>query len=394
VIYFIFCLLSVCWSDYPFPAVKKWVKAVGDLVMILIVLTDEQPLAALRRLFSRTGFVLLPLSVLLIKYYPNLGRTYDNWSGAQMAIGATLDKNLLGVITFVLSLGALWHFLEVLRSEKRDPDRRRHLLAQGALLFCGIWLLANANSATSTVCFLLGAGLMLATRRQFIRRNPSRVHLLVLGLAASAAMVMLVGRESATHALGRNSNLTGRTEIWAAVIPMASNPLVGAGFESFWLSPSVRERLMVMFQGLPLNEAHDGYIEVYLNLGWIGVGLMVLLLLDGYRRAAKAFRREPGLGGLLLAYVLTAITYSITEAGFRMLSPNWIFFLLAATQASCISHGVAAVGTPPFNVAPTRASPARNALNARPTRQAMIGKSSGQRQLDFTRPNRRGNAAN
>jgi hypothetical protein len=376
-IYFAFCLVSVCWSDYPVPALKKWIKAVGDLAMILIVLTEQQPVAALRRLITRIGFILLPISLLFIKYYPYLGRTYDYWSGAQMAIGATLDKNLLGVITFVLSLGALWRFLELLRSDKLAPDRRRHLWAQGTLLVIGVSLLIDANSATSTVCFILGAGLMLTTSRHFMKRNPARVHLLVLGLAASAGLVMLIGRESATHALGRNPNLTGRTEIWAAVIPMAPNPLVGAGFESFWLSPSIRERLLVMFQGLPLNEAHDGYIEVYLNLGWIGLGLMVLVLLDGYRRAVKAFRREPGLGGLLLAYVLTAITYSITEAGFRMLSPNWIFFLLAVLEASRIAAGGGAIGTPPLNVAPDRAPelPARSAIAMRPTGRAMIGKS-------------------
>ena len=131
-----------------------------------------------------------------------------------------------------------------------------------------------------------------------------------------------------------------------------------------------------MFQGLPLNEAHDGYIEVYLNLGWIGLGLMVLVLLDGYRRAVEAFRREPGLGGLLLAYVLTAITYSITEAGFRMLSPNWIFFLLAVLEASKIATG-GATGTPLLNMVPDRAPelPARSAIATRRTGRAMIWKS-------------------
>ena len=92
-----------------------------------------------------------------------------------------------------------------------------------------------------------------------------------------------------------------------------------------------------IFQGLPLNEAHNGYIEVYLNLGWVGLGLLGLVLIDGYRRSVKAFRREPALGALLVAYVLTAITYSVTEAGFRMLDPIWIFFLFAVIAASSIA---------------------------------------------------------
>lgn len=374
-IYFAFCLLSVCWSDYPAPAFKKWIKSVGDLEMILIVLTDEQPVAALRRLFSRTGFILMPLSLLLIKYYPNLGRGYDSWTGAQWATGATLDKNLLGVITFVLMLGAVWRVLELLRSDEMPPDRGRHLLAQGILLVMGISLLIDANSATSSVGFALGAGVLLMTSRQFMRRNRAAVHALVLALAVSAGLVMVIGgRESAAAALGRNPTLTGRTEIWAAVIPMVPNQLVGAGFESYWLSPRVAARLAEVFPNLPLNEAHDGYVEVYLELGWVGLGLIGLVLIDGYRRSVMAFRREPALGGLLIAYVLSAIVYSITEAGFRMLDPIWIFFLLAVMEASSIAAGVGA--SPPLDASPDRAPEllARNALARKPTRRTMAGK--------------------
>ena len=73
----------------------------------------------------------------------------------------------------------------------------------------------------------------------------------------------------AVEALGRNSTLTGRTEIWKLVLGMANNPIFGAGYESFWLG----ERLQKLwhYYWFPINEAHNGYIEIYLNLGWIGV---------------------------------------------------------------------------------------------------------------------------
>jgi O-antigen ligase len=88
------------------------------------------------------------------------------------------------------------------------------------------------------------------------------------------------------------------------------------------------------------NEAHNGYIEVYLNLGWIGVGLIALLLGQGYRRTVGAFRRDRALGALLVAYVVTAVPFNITEAGFRMLSLSWFFLLLSIVAASrVISDG-------------------------------------------------------
>jgi exopolysaccharide production protein ExoQ len=139
-IYFLFCLFSIIWSDYPGPAFKKWIKAIGDVAMILIVLTDEQPVAALRRLFSRTGFILIPMSLLFIKYYPTLGKTYDPWNGAQMFTGVALDKNMLGVTTFVLLLGVVWRVLALLRPDEMPSHRGRHLLAQGTVLVLGVSL--------------------------------------------------------------------------------------------------------------------------------------------------------------------------------------------------------------------------------------------------------------
>jgi len=209
---------------------------------------------------------------------------------------------------------------------------------------------------------------MLTTRLRFMRRKPAAVHVLVVTLAVTAGLLMLLGGgASAAKALGRNPTLTGRTDIWAAVIPMAPNPLVGAGFESFWLSPHVHQRLWELIPGLPLNEAHNGYIEVYLELGWVGLGLIGLIFMSGYRRSVMAFRRAPEIGGLMIAYILTAMVYSVTEAGFRMLDPIWIFFLLAVIEASSIAAGVAVEASQPIGASADRLSGlrARNALAMR-----------------------------
>ena len=57
---------------------------------------------------SRVGFLLLPASVLFIKYYGDLGRAY-NPDGEQTNTGVTTNKNTLGLIVFLVSLGALWN---------------------------------------------------------------------------------------------------------------------------------------------------------------------------------------------------------------------------------------------------------------------------------------------
>ena len=337
-LFFAYCLLSVTWSDFPDISLKRWIKAIGDLVMVLVLVTDTDPAAAVGRLISRVGFVLMPASILLIKYFNNLGRAYDP-DGDQMNTGVTTNKNMLGVITLVISLGAVWRFVNVLLA-KRKPNRTRELLAWGVLLAFCITVLAMADSATSVACFILGTVLLLATFLPFISRRPGRIHVLVVMILFVGGLTMLLGGQSGVvHALGRQTNLTGRTDIWAAVLPVVPNPVVGAGFESFWMGPRLQKVYNNLSGYMHVNEAHNGYIEVYLNLGWVGVGLIAINLISGYRGSVAAFRRNPTFGGLMLAYVAAAAIYSITEAGFRMLDPIWMFLLLAIVGSHSVASG-------------------------------------------------------
>src|SRR5205823_1135255 len=68
-LYLSFCAVSIVWSDFPFVAFKRFTKSIGDLAMVLIILTESDPLATLKRLVSRLGFLLFPLSILFFKYY-------------------------------------------------------------------------------------------------------------------------------------------------------------------------------------------------------------------------------------------------------------------------------------------------------------------------------------
>jgi len=94
----------------------------------------------------------------------------------------------------------------------------------------------------------------------------------------------------------------------------------------------------------------------------------------GFRDAVNSFRYDPRLAGLLLAYVTTATFYAITEAGFRMLSPSWIFLLLAAVTASGLSRGVLRGKKPGVLVAQAEKIPAtlddRQILRHQPSENA------------------------
>jgi exopolysaccharide production protein ExoQ len=329
VVFFGYCLLSVLWSDFTFVAFKRWIKAVGDPLMIFIILSDPGGLSALKRVLSRTAFLLIPLSVLYIKYYPILGREYNIWSYLPSYTGVTVGKNQLGVMCLVFALGSLWRFLGALRDES-GKERRRHLLAHGAVLAMAFWLFWMANSLTSTVCFTLAGSLMVAITFFKSTRKPVILHLMVLFMVCVPLYALFSGSGGGmVESLGRDSTLTGRTGIWKAVLSVSGNPLVGTGFESFWLGERLRKVWDMTMKGL--QEAHNGYLEVYLNLGFIGLGFLVTMIVTGYKHAIAAVRQDPYNGSLALAFLLVAVVYNLSEAGFRAISLVWFFFLLAVT---------------------------------------------------------------
>ena len=341
-IYFFYCVISVAWSYHPDVSFKRWIKAIGDLAMVLIIATDGQPVAALRRMISRVGFLLLPASVLLIKYYGDLGRGYGP-GGEPMNTGVTANKNTLGIVLYIVSLGALWN-VRALLIDKDAPNRARRLAAQITLLILGIFLLQLAHCATAVACFILGGGLMLLTTRRAIRNRPARVYALCLVIILAGGLAMLFGGASVvSNALGRGKGMSGRTEIWAAVISAAGNPIIGTGYESFWISPNAqkvwRSLLLAGWWDVGINEAHNGYLDIYLNLGCIGLFLIALILIGGYRRTIRAFQYDPEVASLMLAYIATLTFYSMTEAGFRELGYSWFFLLLAVVSANGVLTG-------------------------------------------------------
>jgi len=322
-----YCGLSAIWSDYPGISFKRWTKALGDFVMIAIVLTDPRPAEALKRFLARPAFVLIPLSVLLIKFYPYLGKKYNPWDGTQSFIGASPDKNMLGMACLILGVAAVWRLLHAL------PVRNyRSILAFSVVLAMTLWLFWKANSMTSLSCFMMASALMVFTTVPAIGRNRLIIPLVGLSLlsVAFSALFLHVGT-GMVETMGRDPTITGRTELWDELRQMDPNVLLGAGFETFWMGDRL-EHLWNIFAWKP-NEAHNGYFEVYLNLGAVGIGLLALVVVTGYRNAIRTFAVDPEGGRLRLAYILIGLGYSFTEAGFRTMNVVWIAFMMAATAA-------------------------------------------------------------
>jgi O-antigen ligase len=328
---YLFWLMSVIWSDYPLITFKRLFKDLGTIVMVLVVLTELKPDEAVRAVCARVAYVCIPLSILLYRYYPYWGRAYVGYKrDIQMFVGMTTHKNTLGVLASVSALVLLWDFLE-LRGKRRSATGWGIFLSRVLVLLMCWYLLLTINSATSLICAAIGSGLLIAFDLPFIRRSPGRAE--VFGLSAAAVLLLLDSmfniKEAIVQSLGRNMTLTSRTDLWAIVMDYQDNPVGGAGFDTFWAGQRL-ELLADKTSGI--IQAHSGYLETYLNGGWIGVGLLVALLFSAYWRVRKRLvlgKREDSARFVLF---LIALIYNFSEASFNKPGIMWLVTVYAIME--------------------------------------------------------------
>jgi len=337
--FLLFALASVLWSDFPFITFKRWIRDLGLYFMVLIVLSDPRPVEAISVVIRRLSYVLLIFSVVIIKYYEYLGIMYDPWTGAPEYIGATTSKNMLGVLCLI---SGLFYFWDTTRrwSERRDRKSRRILYVNLALMAITLWLLRLSQSATSQGALVIGCFIIAVVRTKWARTNPRRVTALIpAGL--SAYLVLEFAFDFSTVVadfFGRDPTLHGRTGIWNAVLALQTNPLFGVGYQSFWLG----DRLKAVWGSLKtgfLNEAHNGYLEVYLNLGLFGLTLLVLFMISSYRRACRHLTASLDFASLALGLWTAMVFYNVTEAAFGS-SLLWYSLLLCVLDVPRRSHAV------------------------------------------------------
>ena len=327
-IFLAYCLIAIVWSDFAFVSAKRWVKLLGNPVMALVLLTDLDPMEALIRTMKRCAYVLLPVSILFIKYFPYLGRSYDSWNGMAMNTGIATNKNELGFDCWILGAVLFWHALRVLQWDRKKA-RREELLVCGALFGMDLWLLKTAHSASSLVAFVLACGIILFLGFRWVSKRSVSAYLIMGASVAALALFGLGLSDKIIQMLGRNDTLTGRTDIWQVLWHWPINPVVGTGFESFWLG----DRRLEIQQNISvdlLNEAHNGYLETYLNLGFIGVAITAAMLLATYAKSRRELLRQFEFGRFRLAYLIAFLVYNWTESAFRMNAfPFFMFFVVA-----------------------------------------------------------------
>lgn len=343
IVLFIYMALSATWSNFPAISFRRSIRSMGTLVMVLVVLTEHDWLGAIRALLRRLYLVHIPLSIAAIKYFRNIGVAYD-WSGdEEMWVGLANHKNNLGQVAMCSGLVFTWQIFQNWARKKLTLD----LL----LLALTLWLLRgskNSHSSTAIVGFIVSVAVLIGL--QFVKKRAAQAKRIIL--TATIALMLLVPLgyivfESldttpvgvVLNATGRDMTFTDRTLLWTDVLHNAEkNPVLGVGFGAFWVGhigydmyplPNWSQKT----PGWRPGEGHNGYIDVYVDLGVVGVVLVLIVIGSAFTGALDDLQSQFELGSLRLVLLLGIIMNNVTESSLLNGTQSlWFVFLLVAVN--------------------------------------------------------------
>jgi O-antigen ligase len=332
-LFYLFFFVSTLWSSDPSGSIKRIVKDFGLLFVVALIYSEKDPLLSIRAIYYRCAAVLIPLSVVLVKFFPWFSRTYS-LAGVPTVTGVTTQKNSLGEIVLLLTVVLVWDALEMMRQGTKI--RWKKLPWDRALLIVfGLWLLRESDSKTSMLCVMVGTFLIVRSGK-LMTRTANRIAL-IAGLSLPYMLFFSQQFSSViaplVESVGRNMTFTGRTDIWAHVNAHTVNPLIGAGYWNFWGGPGGFAISQAMHT--PIPNAHCGYLDIFIDGGMIGLGLLFTMLIVSGNRIIGHIVREGDEDRFLrvrLAILVIAMIYNLSESTFARMMPMWFSTILMLVE--------------------------------------------------------------
>ena len=307
---------STFWSVDSGETFRRSLGLAGSTITGLFIAMRYEPKQQIRILAA--CIVVAAVASLVVGFVlPGIGLMPDGaWRGVFYLKNGLGRMMSLGVVCFAfLAIG----------------QRQFRTLAIAMIALCGILLLLAKSATGIVVC---GIVLALLPFRSILNRSKRRI----VALSVILAIVLLPAAHFAWNrrgrilaSMGRESSLTGRLPLWEAVgTEISYKPLLGSGYTAFW-STADAERYR-QASGWDAPNAHNGFLEMALGLGFIGLAVFAIGMFRNFTRAiVTAARSEEIETAWPLFFLIFCVLYNLTES--TLFSGNSIFWILYTASA-------------------------------------------------------------
>ena len=329
---------SVLWSVDPSFAAKRVLVLLLILVGVLGIVRQFSPRQT-ADLLTALAAAYIGLGVLAEIGYGQ----FRPWSGTYR-FGGTTHPNTQGIICglFLCSAAA--------RITVAGGRRKLAWMAAAGVVALLLYLTKSRTTLAATV---VACGGLLWVRSGAMLRLVAVV--LGVGLVAGGTFVAaaldlpIIQKVGDALLLGRGeeaSTLTGRLPLWAELnADVASRPVLGHGYGSFW-TPDVLYRVSAT-QGWQPSHAHSGYYETALNLGLLGLLIVLVAMIAGFGSSLAAEQTRPSVAsGLTVSFITFAAIYSLADTGFALPTLGSFALAVVLLQSSRLAGGATSVELP------------------------------------------------
>jgi O-antigen ligase len=291
-------------------------------IVLAVYLGERYSIERFAQLLAQTLIVMIILVLVFYWVAPEYVIDDSAYGGAWR--GLSTYKNTFGEHMAVAVL-----VLVLVRFHRFD-------LSRYLFLFAAVSLLLLSRSATALVCGVLGLAAIPLWR---LLRSEQRFLVYV-----SAALMFFLGIQcmlafpgALFQMLGRDATLTGRTRLWGILLPViGARPILGYGYAAFWAGLKAEVLSVWIDAGRLVPIADNGYIDLCLSLGAVGLCLFLYVFSQAFRRAIEYIRVKPGSIGLWpITYLCMFAVHSISES--TLLTTGTFPFLVFAIMTTSLA---------------------------------------------------------
>lgn len=316
---------SVIWSQFPLRTMLVSTYLVISFCFAHAFLLRFKKEDQLRLLYW-TGWCITLGSlavVFLLPHYGISGMGGGEWKGlfSQKNVLARACVFLLSPVFFIKSTSGLDQFFKA------------------AYCLLVMLLIFKSASATGMVIVVIMA-LFVISLRWFSRADKKEAWLSILLVTAIGSSIVLLAWQfwsSLSTLLGKSATLTGRTDIWAAVFTaLMKRPVLGYGLGGFWWGMKGEAGNIGLTVGWAVGHSHNGFLDVWVDLGIVGLVLIIASLIKAIRDALFVIRVENTLyAQWCLSIVVLTVLYNLDEVTFLLHGQLvWLMYTLACIALS------------------------------------------------------------
>jgi exopolysaccharide production protein ExoQ len=280
-------------------------------VLLMYYIMSRYTIDQVLELFLVLGTVTIMASIIFALALPQYG--LDQLGGHSTAWkGIFSAKNYLGNL-------ALFFLTATVSYRGRTPFLRSLRLLQ--IMFC-VAAIVFSQAATARVLTVVYMALfvVMKTLRGFRKKDYFVVSLTLLVIFSAAVAVIVIWPGSLFSLLGKDVTLTGRTGIWSAVTEsIAKRPLLGYGYQAFWLGLEGESYRVILTVSWVLAQAQNGFLDVMLEMGVAGLAIVLFVFGFAFRDGAVCLLRSHDDAQLravewYLTIVILTLIYNLDES--------------------------------------------------------------------------------